>query len=166
MNRRNFLRSIGVVSAGLALPKGGRLFAKVTEPAAWRKFEVTTRIEVLKPSGTTRIWMPTALTSPTPFQETFSNTFNAEGGTAKMVESKPDALGIIASEFPAGVKPILGHEPDCDQKLHGRSVQTRQGVERDKSGLGAFSAADQILAHGRHCEGDVHRDHKRCEDGC
>jgi transglutaminase-like putative cysteine protease len=107
MNRRNFLRSIGVVSAGLALPKGGRLFAKVTEPAAWRKFEVTTRIEVLKPSGTTRIWMPTALTSPTPFQETFSNTFNAEGGTAKMVESKPDALGIIASEFPAGVKPIL-----------------------------------------------------------
>jgi len=106
MNRRNFLRSVGGVSASLAFPKGG-LFAQVTEPGDWRKFEVTTRIEVLKPSGTTRIWMPTALMSPTPFQKTLSNSFSAEGGAAKIVESKPDALGMIASQFPTGVKPIL-----------------------------------------------------------
>jgi transglutaminase-like putative cysteine protease len=31
----------------------------------------------------------------------------AEGGTAKMVESRADSLGIIAAEFPAGVKPAL-----------------------------------------------------------
>ncbi len=29
------------------------------------------------------------------------------GGTAEIVESKADALGIIAAEFPAGVKPVL-----------------------------------------------------------
>jgi transglutaminase-like putative cysteine protease len=51
--------------------------------------------------------MPTALTTQMPFQNTLSNTFNADGGTAKMIESKADALGIIAAEFPAGVKPIL-----------------------------------------------------------
>src|SRR6202040_3469716 len=31
----------------------------------------------------------------------------SEGGAARMVESKTDALGIIAAEFPAGVRPIL-----------------------------------------------------------
>jgi len=45
--------------------------------------------------------VPTALIRQTPFQKTLSNEFKAEGGTAKMVESKADALGIIAAEFPA-----------------------------------------------------------------
>jgi hypothetical protein len=45
--------------------------------------------------------------SETPFQKTLTNTFDCEGGTAKMVESKSDALGIIAAEFPAGVRPVL-----------------------------------------------------------
>jgi transglutaminase-like putative cysteine protease len=106
MNRRDFLRSAGVVSAGFALPKGG-LLAQAAESGYWRQFEVTTRIEVLKPIGTTRVWMPAALVTPAPFQRTLSNTFNAEGGTAQMVESKPDALSLIASEFPAAAKPVL-----------------------------------------------------------
>jgi transglutaminase-like putative cysteine protease len=68
---------------------------------------VTTRVEVLKPSGTTRIWVPAALITQTPFQKTLSNTFNAGGGSAKTLESKADALGIISAEFPSGVSPIL-----------------------------------------------------------
>jgi hypothetical protein len=51
--------------------------------------------------------VPAALISETPFQKTFSNAFNCEGGTAMAVESKTDGLGIIAAEFLAGVKPIL-----------------------------------------------------------
>jgi len=78
-----------------------------TTPGSWRTFEVTTRVEVLKSSGATRIWVPAALINQTPFQRTLANTFDAKGGTAKIVESKADALGIIASQFPAGVKPIL-----------------------------------------------------------
>ncbi len=107
MNRRDFLRSAGVVSAGLALPKGGRLFVKDATSGGWRTFEVISRIEVLKPSGTTRIWMPTALTRQTPFQNTLSNTFDAPDGKVTMIDSNGDGLGIIAAEFSAGVKPLL-----------------------------------------------------------
>src|SRR6267143_4012561 len=107
MNRRDFLRSASLVSAGLAFPKTGRLFRQEATPGGWRTFEVSTRVQVLKPSGTTRIWMPAALASPTPFQKTLADEFNTEGGTAKMVGSKADALEIIAAEFPAGVRPIL-----------------------------------------------------------
>jgi transglutaminase-like putative cysteine protease len=107
MNRRHFLQSGGIVSVGLALAKAERLFSQVTGVGRWRTFQVTTRVEVLKPSGTTRIWVPAALIGEMPFQKTLANTFNCEGGTAKMVENKSDALGIIAAEFPSGVKPVL-----------------------------------------------------------
>jgi len=107
MNRRDFLQSGGLVSVSLAFAKAARSFSQLTTVDRWRTFQVTTRVEVLKPSGTTRVWVPAALISETPFQKTLSNSFNCEGGTARAVESKTDALGIIAAEFPAGVKPIL-----------------------------------------------------------
>src|SRR5437588_5237546 len=107
MNRRDFLQSGGIASVSLAFTKAERLFSQVTTLDRWRTFQVTTRVEVLKPSGTTRIWVPAALITETPFQKTIANTFNAEGGTAKLHESNTDALGIIAAEFPAGVRPVL-----------------------------------------------------------
>ncbi|MGD1073022.1 MAG: transglutaminase-like domain-containing protein [Bryobacteraceae bacterium] len=103
MNRRDFLRTGGAVSASLALPRT-RLLA---EHDGWRTFEVKTHVEILEPSGTTRVWLPAALTANTPFQRTLSNEFRAEGGTAKTVKGNADALGIVAAEFPAGVKPVL-----------------------------------------------------------
>jgi len=107
MNRRDFLQSGSIMSASLAFAKAGRLFSQAPTADRWRTFQVTTRVEVLKTSGTTRVWVPAALISETPFQKTLANTFNCEGGTAKMLESKTDALGIIAAEFPAGARPIL-----------------------------------------------------------
>ena len=107
MKRRDFLKSTGAFSASLAFAKAGRIFASDAAVEHWRTFEVTTRVEVLKPSGTTRIWLPAPLIKETPFQKTLSASFQPDGGTAKMIESKPDALGIITAEFPSGVRPVL-----------------------------------------------------------
>jgi transglutaminase-like putative cysteine protease len=107
MNRRDFLQSGGIASASLAFARTALLFRQVPTADRWRTFQVTTRVEVLKPSGTTRIWVPAALISATPFQKTLSNTFHCEGGTVREVQSQTDTLGIIAAEFPDGVKPIL-----------------------------------------------------------
>ena len=107
MHRRDFLRSAGVVSASLAFPKAARLLALGETPGEWRTFEVTTRAEVLKPAGTTLVWLPAALIRETPYQKTLANEFRAEGGKAEMVEHKADALGIVAARFPDGVKPVL-----------------------------------------------------------
>jgi transglutaminase-like putative cysteine protease len=107
MNRRDFLRSAGVVSAGLAFPGTQRLFAQGAIADGWRTFEVVTRAEVLKPSGPTLVWLPAALIRETPYQKTLSNTFTAEGGSAEMIERKADAVGIVAAKFPADVRPVL-----------------------------------------------------------
>jgi transglutaminase-like putative cysteine protease len=107
MNRRDFLRSASVVTAGLAFPDVSRLFAEKSAVGSWRTFEVMTRVEVLKSSGVTRVWLPAASVSKTAFQRVISNEFNAAGGAAELVERNADALGIVSATYPAGVKPVL-----------------------------------------------------------
>ncbi len=107
MNRRDFLRSAGTVSAAATLPLPGRLLGESASTAGWRTFEVTTRVEILRSSGATRVWLPAALMGPTPFQKTISNQFSAGDGSVRLIEEKADGLGIVSAEFPSGVKPIL-----------------------------------------------------------
>jgi len=108
MNRRDFLWSAGVAFAGLTLSKSEPSFAQ-EHPASdgWRRFEVTTRAEVLKPAGKTTVWLPAALIQDTPFQRTMSNQSGCGGGQVRMVEDKPAGLGIVVATFPADVKPVL-----------------------------------------------------------
>jgi len=107
MKRRDFFAYVSGAGISAALFKVDWMLAQGLASADWRTFEVTTRVEVLKPSGTTRIWVPAALIAATPFQKTLANDFKVEEGTAKLVQSNPDALGIIAAEFPAGAKPVV-----------------------------------------------------------
>jgi transglutaminase-like putative cysteine protease len=107
MKRRDFLTYASMVSAGFTLRKAERWFPQSTAPDGWRNFEVTTRVEVLKPSGVTRIWIPTALIGNTPFQRTIENTYNADGGNVQRISTAPQAMGVIAAEFPDGAKPVL-----------------------------------------------------------
>ena len=107
MRRRGFLISgSGAIIASL-LPKTHSLFLQPRTFTGGRAFEVVTRIEVLKSSGPTRVWVPTALIAETPYQRKLASSFDAEGGTARLVESKDDGLGIVAAEFPSGAKPVV-----------------------------------------------------------
>jgi transglutaminase-like putative cysteine protease len=106
MKRRDFLRNSGTMCAGLALSKAIPLFADI--PASgWRTFEVTTRVEVLKPAGVTHIWLPAALIRQTPFQKTLANKYVAEGGSAKFSQIRDQSLGIVTSTYPEHAKPVL-----------------------------------------------------------
>ncbi len=127
IKRRDFLRAAGIAPAVLA---PGRLLAQAPNSAGWRTFEVTTRIEVLKPSGPTRIWAPAALTRDTAYQRTLANTFHCETGTAKMIENAPDSLGMIAVEFPAGAKPVLAVTSRVSTRDWAVDLSARPGVRK------------------------------------
>src|SRR5271165_106155 len=107
MNRREFVRNTSFAFAGFTLSKAELSLAESPPPDGWRTFEVTTRTEVLKPAGETKVWLPAALTQNTPFQRTTSNRFNADGGNARIIESNPNALGIVVAIFPSEAKPVL-----------------------------------------------------------
>ena len=55
MNRRSFLSSGGLLCAGVAVNKA---FSAVPDPltdSGWRTFDVVTKVELIKPAGTSHI---------------------------------------------------------------------------------------------------------------
>jgi transglutaminase-like putative cysteine protease len=146
MNRRDFLQTVSALSAGLALPGARQLLAEAAAPSGWRTFEVTTRIEVLKPSGPTRIWAPGGLTVKTPFQRTFSNTCRAEGGSLHKVQQKADGLEILFADFPAGVRPVLLVTSRVATRDYTVDLSRRQqGAKASRAELDYFTRSTDLL---------------------
>ena len=60
LTRRDLLGAAAASAAASLLPVGAvaqeRRFAP--EPGAWRSFELTTRVELAKPAGAARVWLP------------------------------------------------------------------------------------------------------------
>jgi transglutaminase-like putative cysteine protease len=73
----------------------------------WRTYETTTRVEVLKPAGVTRVWLPTPLTQDTPYQRSLANSWRAEGGVVAQWIDPAWSVGAVWAEFPPGVRPVL-----------------------------------------------------------
>ena len=70
-----------------------------------RIFEITTRIEILQPSGPTRVWVPTPLAAA-PYQETLGDTYHlGDDGRSVMVENED--VDMLVAEWPAGAAPML-----------------------------------------------------------
>ena len=110
MDRRDFLRFTGIASTSIMYPMlAPPAHAQAATADKWRTFEVTTQVEVLKPSGVTRVWIPTPLSLEAPFHRTLSNDFMAEGGKSAVVTEAKYGAGIVWAEWPEGAKPILSH---------------------------------------------------------
>src|SRR3954451_18442243 len=91
MRRREFL---GAGAAFVATFPFRRLLAdtgKTPEPG-WRNFEVTTRTEVLKPEGASRVWLPLPLPADTDYQRASGNTWT--GNAKKMEGVKVGRFGV------------------------------------------------------------------------
>src|SRR5712691_10501718 len=93
VNRREFLQLA-------AAP----LLAQAATSERWRTFEIATRVQILKPAGLTRVWLPMPL-AVAPDQKTLGDTYHAPGGSAVMVENED--FDILIAEWAEGVEPIL-----------------------------------------------------------
>jgi len=107
MNRRQFLRSSISLSALTVLSGRLPLARAAADSGKWRDFEVTTQVEVLRPAGVTRVWLPTPLAVETPYQKPVGNTWKAEGGRVAFQTDARYGAGIVSAEWPAGQQPVL-----------------------------------------------------------
>ena len=105
MNRRTFLITGGIGGAGLALADRAHLLAQSSSPR-WRTFEITTRVEVLQASPTTRVWLPTPLPAA-PYQKTMGDTYHAIGGRTVMIETSANDPDILAAVWEDGNPAVL-----------------------------------------------------------
>ena len=130
MNRRSFLRANGSICAGFALARAMPALANALSPSEWHTFEVVTKVELLKPKGVSRIWLPAALMRATPYQRTLSNRFTADSGRATLTKDKQNALGIVSANYPANAKPVLTLTSRVSLKNYTVDLSTRTPAQR------------------------------------
>src|SRR4029079_2505995 len=106
VHRRRFLRDAATMSAAMAWGGIPKAWYQAAPAAARRRiFEIITRIEILQPSGPTRVWVPTPL-AVAPYQETLGDTYHlGEDGRSVMVENED--VDMLVAEWPAGAAPLL-----------------------------------------------------------
>ncbi|MFY9314247.1 MAG: transglutaminase domain-containing protein [Burkholderiales bacterium] len=101
MDRRSFLQS-GTAAAVLAtLPS--RPFAQqlpfAPRPGAWRSFETTTRVELAKPAGVSRAWVPVPAVE-SDYQKVIDNVWSSNGSVRIQRDGKYGAA-LLSAEWPA-----------------------------------------------------------------
>ncbi|HWN56023.1 MAG TPA: transglutaminase domain-containing protein, partial [Methylomirabilota bacterium] len=103
MDRRTFLQtsagaSAGIMLAGLARPI--RSWAAPASAGAWRSFEVITRLEILKPSGATRAWVPMPLLPDTDYHKNLDQGWTGNAATMRVYRDDKYGAGIFYAEWP------------------------------------------------------------------
>src|SRR6185503_18782123 len=108
MHRRSFLQASAASSAIAVLPR----FAVAQQlpydpkPSGWRTFEITTRVEILKPEGVSRAWVPVPSVE-SDYQKVIGSTWSGNGSNRLARDGKYGASMVMA-EWRAGEKaPVL-----------------------------------------------------------
>ena len=109
MDRRIFLKSSAAIPLAAVLPRAAlaQQTAFNPQPGSWRTHEITTRVEVLKPAGVSRVWLPV----PSVEDGSQKPLDNSWAGNAKVMRIAADGkygAGIFYVEWPEGeAKPVV-----------------------------------------------------------
>jgi transglutaminase-like putative cysteine protease len=121
------------------------LGARQAELPPWRTFEVTTSATVMKASGATRVWVPAALITSTPYQRTLSHDYHAPGGRARLDVAATDGLAIVSAEFPAGVVPTVSVVSRVATRAHAVDLARPTHLTADRTTLAHFLRATRLI---------------------
>ena len=114
MDRRGFIKlgsSFTLTALAGSLAPWGRTWAQqkpfAPAPGQWRTFEVTTRVEILKPAGATKVWLPLPSVN-SGYQKSLDSKWVAPDAQASVVEDGKYGARILVVDFPASVaKPTV-----------------------------------------------------------
>ena len=108
MHRRSFIQAGAAASLLGSLPRFA--FAQQLpfdpKPAGWRTFEVTTRVELLKPDGVSRVWVPVPSVE-SDYQKVIGNTWSGNGSARIASDGKYGAAMVVAEWGAAEKAPVL-----------------------------------------------------------
>jgi len=108
MRRRSFLQAGAAASVLSTLPRLGlaQQLPYDPRPSGWRTFEVTTRVEILKPAGASRAWVPLPSVE-SDYQKPIGNTWSGNG-SARVARDGKYGAAMVVSEWSAAEKaPVL-----------------------------------------------------------
>src|SRR5262245_32875242 len=89
MRRRELLAGGAALTAAAALPRGALANTSFApKPDTWRRFEVVTRVEIVKPSGKAQAWLPLPTVAEPDWTQPLGNEWKSNAKTA-VVERDP-----------------------------------------------------------------------------
>jgi len=107
MDRRAFLKTgVGVSAAAVleSLPDMRSAGAAGSDAARWRAFEVTTRAEIISPSGVSRAWLPMPLMPDTDYHKSLGHTWTGNAAATRIYRDEKYGAAIFYAEWGADEK--------------------------------------------------------------
>ncbi len=103
LKRRTLLTGACAAIAAPLLPTPARAQQRRFEPQVgeWRRFEVTTTVNVADVKGATRLWLPVPDVD-TDYQRTVSNTWTGNASSARIAADPARGVRMLYAEFAAG----------------------------------------------------------------
>jgi len=138
MDRRTFLQCTAAASV---LPWRPGFAA-----ADWRTFEVVTRIEILKPQGATRVWLPLPLVEDRSWQRNLGSHWSGSASRAQILSDDKYGAAMLYAEWSGGT-PVLELTSRCATRDHAVDLSRPRG---DAERLSAaerefFSAPTELI---------------------
>jgi transglutaminase-like putative cysteine protease len=75
--------------------------------AQWRAYEVITRVEILKPEGASRVWLPLPLMEDTAWQRSFASEVGGNAALTRTLSDGKYGASMLYAEWTAGSAPVL-----------------------------------------------------------
>ena len=152
MNRRSFLKTSATAPLAAAvssvLPIGTALAQAAgvtTGTDGWRIFEVTHRVEVLKPVGATRVWLPTPSIIDTSYQKSLGNAWQSDSGKSDLVTDAKYGAGIVSAVFAEGAKPVLSLTSRFATRNYSVNPAGGRGMQSSPEELKRYLAATEFM---------------------
>ena len=101
MKRRTFLHAGAAASLLGSLPRFARAAQFDPRPGPWRYFDVTTRVDVLRPAGSTRVWVPLPSLNGD-FQRVIGNSWSGNAPEIKAASDPKYGAQMAWAQWPAG----------------------------------------------------------------
>jgi len=103
VNRRHFLQTTGAFAVAAPIPGIARGEAAFDpRPGPWRTFEIKTRIEVLNPSGTTRVWVPIPSMNEPDWVRSLDSEWSGNARKAEIVTDRKYGARMVYAEWGPG----------------------------------------------------------------
>ena len=145
LTRRHLLAAAAAAaSAPIALPALAQERRFAPQPAGWRTFDVTTRVDLNLSQGAARVWLPVPSVD-TPWQRTIDTSFDSNG-KARLLADGDEGAGILQVDFEAAnTQPFV--ELTARVQTQNRAVdwQRRTPAQLDASDRAHWTRATMLI---------------------
>ncbi len=150
MDRRHFIKTAALAASTLAVPRLASAEPGGFNPSpdnGWRVFEVTTRLEIQKPEGATRAWVPLPSVQESSWIRPMGNLWQGNAAGFQVVHTPGYGTSLLNAEWAAGeAAPVL--EVVSRFATRDRAVDLGRPdrvMPLDKARFGLYTRATELL---------------------